>query len=248
MPASSATHFLIACLSIILIDLLLAGDNALVIAMAVRGLPDRQRRMGIILGAGGAVVLRILMTVAAARLLNLEFLKLAGGAFVTWIAVKVLADISSPENARPSARPFLRTVWFITMADFTMSIDNILAIAGASKGSMPLIILGLSLSIPFVMFSSNLLVVLMDRYSWIVYLGAAVLGKVGGEMMVTDPFVIRTVHPSESFILGVEALAIAGVLIAGRIASRRDQARRSEVVCDLPDSATTVERRPRSSR
>ncbi len=211
---------LIDCLSIILIDLLLAGDNALVIALAARSLPPRQRRMGIIFGAASAVVLRGLITVAAAKLLNVELIKLVGGAFIIWIAVKVLADASRPAGAPAAPMHVLRAIWFIAVADITMSLDNVLAVAGASHGSIPLIILGLGLSIPLVMFSSNLIVLLMDRYPWTLYLGAAILGKVGGEMMVTDPLVTRYLHPSQTVLYAVEVLAIAGILVAGKMASK----------------------------
>lgn len=216
----SLPHFLVAALSIILIDVLLAGDNALVIAMAVRSLPAQQRRMGIMLGAAVAVLLRIGITIAAAQLLNLEFIKLLGGAFIIWIAVRVFSDVSSPEMTVAASRQFLRAILFIAIADLTMSTDNILAIAGASQGHVPLIIFGLSLSIPFVVFCSNWLAVLMDRYPWIMYLGAAVLGKVGGEMMCTDPVVVRALHPSHALLYSAEAVAALGILVAGRMSQQ----------------------------
>ena len=205
--------------SVILIDILLAGDNALVIAMTVRVLSKPQRRIAITFGAAAAVVLRVIITIAAARLLSIEFLKLMGGAFVIWIAVKVLADASSPPPAVPSRGQFFQVIWLIVLADITMSIDNVLAVAGAAKGSAALIIFGLGLSIPFVVFSSNLIAILMDRYPAILYLGAAILGKVGGEMMLTDPFIARTLHPSSMLIYIVEGLAIVGILVAGRLLS-----------------------------
>ncbi len=217
MPAGSLPHFLLDCLSIILIDLLLAGDNALVIALAARSLPQRQRRLGIVFGAATAVVLRVAITIAAAQLLNIEWIKLIGGAFVIWIAVKVLGDASAPDATTAAPGKLLRAVWYIAMADITMSTDNVLAIAGASHGNTLLIMLGLGLSIPFVMFSSTLIVMLMDRYPWTLYLGAAILGKVGGEMMVTDHVVIRTMHPSQTVAYIVEVVSIAGILIAGKI-------------------------------
>src|SRR5260370_9110392 len=192
---------------IILIDLLLAVDNALVIAMAVRALPPRQRRSGIFLGAASAVVLRVILTIAATELLGMPWIKLVGGAFVIWIAVKVLRDAASPAPETAAPGHFLRAIWFIVVADITMSVDNVLAIAGASRGSVPLIILGLGLSIPFVMFSSNLLVLLMDRYPSTIYLGAPILGKVGGEMMITDPSVQRMLHPSQAMLYAAEAVA-----------------------------------------
>ncbi len=220
MAAGSFTHLLLDGLSIILIDLLLAGDNALVIALAARSLPPPQRRLGIMFGAAAAIILRAALTIVAAQLLNVEWIKLAGGAFVIWIAVKVLADASAPEAKSVAPASLIRAIWYIAMADITMSTDNVLAIAGASKGSIPLIVLGLGLSIPFIMFSANLIVVLMDRYAWTVYLGAAILGKVGGEMMATDPVAVRSLHLSPSAIYAVEAVAIIGILVAGILRSR----------------------------
>ena len=218
-------RFLIDVFSIVLIDLLLAGDNALVIAMAVRSLSPRERRIGITFGAGAAVALRIIITIAAAKLLNIEFIKLLGGAFVVWIAVKVLSDASAPAAVAKAPRHFLQAIWYIVFADITMSTDNVLAIAGASRGNDWLIVFGLCLSIPFVVFSSNLITVLMDRYAWTVYLGAAILGKVGGEMMATDPFITRTIHPSQAAVWIVEGIAIAVILIAGKIVSDSGRAR-----------------------
>ena len=223
MPPASVLHFLLGCFSIIWIDLLLAGDNALVIALALRSLPARQRRIGSVIGAAAAVALRIVITVAAVQLLNVAFIQLIGGALVIWIAVKVLIDAGSPPPAAAAPGHFLRAIWFIVVADITMSTDNVLAVAGASRGSVPLIVLGLSLSIPFVIFSSNLIVVLMDRYPWILYLGAAILGKVGGEMMVSDAFVVRTLHPSAAELYAAEAVAIIGILVAGKILSQPGQ-------------------------
>jgi YjbE family integral membrane protein len=221
MPAGTFSRLLIDGFSIILIDLLLAGDNALVIAMAVRALPQRQRRLAITFGAAAAVALRVVITIMAARLLGIEFIKLLGGAFIIWIAVKVLADASSEPAGEPPRGQLLKAIWFIVVADITMSIDNVLAVAGAARGSVPLIIFGLCVSIPFVVFSSNLIATLMDRYPTVVYLGAAILGKVGAEMMLTDPYVVKTVQPPAGLTYGAEALAIAGILTAGRFLSVR---------------------------
>jgi len=218
MPAGWS-RFVVDCLSIILIDLLLAGDNALVIAMAVRSLPPRQRFIGTTFGAGAAVALRVVITIAAAQLLNIQWLKLLGGAFVIWIAVRVLADASSQAVTTATGGRFLKAIWVIVVADITMSTDNVLAIAGASRGSVPLIVIGLGLSIPFVVFSSNLLAVLMDRFPWILYLGAAILGRVGAEMMLTDPFVVRTLRPSATWLYVAEAGAALGTLLVGRLLS-----------------------------
>ena len=208
-------HFLVSGLQIVLIDLLLAGDNALVIAMAVRSLPPAERRLGILCGAGAAVALRVALTFVAGQLLNISFVQLAGGLLVIWIAIKVLRDASEPQTETPPARRFAQAIRYIVVADITMSTDNILAIAGASKGHVGLIVFGLALSIPFVVFSSNLLSKLMDRYAWIVYLGAAILGRVGGEMMLTDPFIVRTLHPGAVVQYSVEAGLAIGLVAAG---------------------------------
>jgi len=221
MLSGPALRLLLDCLTIIVIDLLLAGDNALVIAMAVRVLPKQQRRGAIIFGAGAAVVLRVILTIAAARLLGVEFLKLVGGSLVVWIAIKVLADASSSAPETPAPKKLLQTIWIIVMADITMSLDNILAVAGAARGSMALIIFGLGVSIPFIVFSSNLIAVLMDRYPVILYLGSAILGKVGAEMMLTDPFVARTWHPTALLTYLAEAIVIVLVLVVGKLLSHR---------------------------
>jgi YjbE family integral membrane protein len=213
------SHYLVDCLSIIVIDLLLAGDNALVIAVAVRALPRPQRRMALISGAGLAVLIRVAVTFLAAKLLRVEFLQFAGGAFVIWIAVRVLADASAPE-AVPSPRNLWRAIGSIMVADLTMSTDNILAVAGASKGNVWLILFGLVLSIPVVMSSSTFLAVLMDKYPLTMYLGAAILGKVGGDMMFSDAFVRKLVNPSDVLRYAADAVLIAAVLVAGRLLCR----------------------------
>jgi YjbE family integral membrane protein len=220
LPIPHIPRLVFDLLSLVLIDLLLAGDNALVIAMAVRPLSGRERRFGILFGAGGAVVLRIVITILAAEMLTLEFIKLVGGLFVTWIAVKVIRDAAGPPPESGAPRNFLQAIWFIVVADITMSTDNVLAIAGASRGSIPLIIFGLGLSIPFIFLSSNLIAVLMDRYPWTVWLGAAILGRVGGEMMATDPWVERMLHPSQAAVYAVEAAAIAVIVLGGRFYRR----------------------------
>jgi YjbE family integral membrane protein len=211
----TVAHFLLAGFSIVLIDLLLAGDNALVIALAVRGLPRQQRRWGIICGAALAVVLRIALTIAAARLLTLPFLKLAGGVLVLWIALKVLVDVSEAPDASPVARRLLKAIWYITAADLTMSVDNILAIAGASNGNFGLIVFGLGLSIPFVVFASNLLSKLMERFPVLVYVGVAILARVAADMILGDPFVESHWRPSTAVRYMVEAVLIVGVLVVG---------------------------------
>src|SRR5580704_10177570 len=146
----SAGHFLIAGLTLVLIDLVLAGDNALVIAMAVRSLPRRERRIGSICGATLAVVLRVGLTFVAAKVLRVEFVRLAGGLFILWIAFQVLIDACEPVDAAVRPGSLMKAIWYVLVADITMSTDNILAIAGASGGDLRLILFGLGVSIPFV--------------------------------------------------------------------------------------------------
>src|ERR1039458_8352381 len=213
MPIS---HLILRILTIVWIDLLLAGDNALVIAMAVRSLPARQRRIGSGFGAAAAVVLRVGLTFVAAQILNVQYLKLAGGLFVLWIAVKVLVDASAPPESEIKPRQLLQAIWYIVFADLTMSTDNVLAVAGASGGSFELILFGLALSIPFVIFSANLLAELMNRYPILIYLGAGVLGRVAGEMILTDRFTERLLHPSD-----MARYMVEGVLVLAVMADRK---------------------------
>ncbi len=213
-------QFLIAGLTLVWIDLLLAGDNALVIAMSVRHLPPRERRIASICGATLAVALRVGLTFVAAELLGVQFLKLGGGLFILWIAYQVLLDAGNDKDDVPSPTGWLRAMWYVVIADLTMSVDNILAIAGASGGRFELILFGLAVSIPFVVLSSNLLANLMDRYPVVIYLGAAVLAKVGGDMALTDTWVQRFLIVTNRQRYAVDAVLAALVLIAGRISTR----------------------------
>ena len=218
--AAGYTHFLFRALSIIAIDLLLAGDNALVIAMAVRSLPRAQRRFALISGSGMAVLIRVAVTFVAAKLLEVEFIQFVGGAFVIWIAIRVLIDAGATEGAGASPRDLWRAIGSIMLADLTMSTDNILAIAGASGGNLWLILFGLALSIPLVVSSSTLLARIMDKYPLTIYVGAAILGKVGGDMMLTDAFVRKLLHPSDALRYAVDGLLIVAIIAAGRLWSR----------------------------
>ena len=219
--AGGYSHYLVDCLSIVVIDLLLAGDNALVIALAVRALPKRQRRIALLCGAWLAVLMRVGVTFLAAKLLEVEYVQFAGGAFVVWIAVKVLRDAKTQERAAPSSGELWRAIGSIMVADLTMSTDNILAVAGASKGNIWLIVFGLALSIPLVVSSSAFLARIMDRYPVTMYAGVAILGRVAGEMMLGDPLVTRLLHPSDGLRYGVEVALMAAIVAVGRWLSRR---------------------------
>jgi YjbE family integral membrane protein len=221
----SLGHLLERLFLIVVIDLLLASDNALVIAMAVRSLGPRERRIGTICGAAGAIIIRVGLTFVAARLLNIEFLKLAGGLFVLWIAIKVLVDASEPPDSAPQPKQLIQAIWYVVVADLTMSTDNIIAIAAASNGQIELIIFGLCLSIPFVVLSANLLAGLMNRFPFIIYLGAGILGRVAGDMILTDGFVVRMLHPSNTARYIVDGVLALGLMIGGKIYCDRCQSR-----------------------
>jgi YjbE family integral membrane protein len=209
--------FLSALFSIVLIDLILAGDNAVVIAMAVRSLPHDQRKKGIVFGAGAAVLLRVVATFFVAQMLKISFIKLVGGIVILWIAVKLFIEGAPEEGIEREAATIAQAVKIIVIADISMSIDNMLAVGGASHGNLFLLLFGLGLSIPFIVFTSGLLSMLMDKYPLIIYIGAAVLGKVGGEMIITDPFTAGLFSPGKALIYGVEIFFAAGVIVAGKL-------------------------------
>ncbi len=213
-------EFCVGFLSIVLIDLVLAGDNAVVIALAVKNLHGKQRRIGIIFGAGAAVALRVVLTFFVAQLLQISFVKLLGGILILWIAVKLLVEGAPEEKFKKEAITFLQAIRIIVLADIIMSTDNILAVAGACKGNFFLLLFGLALSIPFVVFTSSLLSKLMDKYPIIVYIGAAVLGRVGGEMIITDPFTVKLIEPGKVLQYSVEVIGAVGVIVVGKLYMR----------------------------
>jgi YjbE family integral membrane protein len=209
--------FLSGLISVIIVNVILSGDNAVVIAMAVRSLPRSQRQKGIIIGAAGAVLLRIVLTFFVARMLQTPYLKLIGGLVIVWLALKLFVDVTPEDGADQEAGTIWQALKIIVIADMTMSLDNMLGVGAASRGNVFLLIFGLTTSIPIIIFASNLLSMLMDKYPIILYFGAAVLGKVGGEMIVTDPVVTQFLTPSEFFIYIVEGGMAIGVIIAGKL-------------------------------
>jgi YjbE family integral membrane protein len=181
------TATLLAIGEIVWVNLLLSGDNAVVIALACRSLPEDKRKKGILLGAGAAVGLRIVFTAIVASLLGLPFLKLVGGALLLWIAIKLLLD-ETEETDVPASFDLWGAVRTIAVADMVMSLDNVLAIAAAAHGSVGLIIFGLLLSVPLIVFGANMMIELLQRFPVVVWGGAALLGWVAGELLVSDPF------------------------------------------------------------
>src|SRR6266581_346543 len=174
--------------SIVVIDLTLAGDNALVIALAVRTLPLKQQWRGRVWGTAGAVVLRLGFIVVATFLLRIPFLQLVGGLLLVWIAVKL---VRQPTGARPGhvreGSSLREAVWIIVVADAVMSLDNVLAVAAAAHGDLLLVVFGIALSLPLVVWGSGVLARLMMRFGWIVWIGGGILGYVAAQMMLADP-------------------------------------------------------------
>lgn len=206
-PQTSWEWF-VAIFYIVWIDIVLAGDNAVVIALAVRNLPPKQKKMGILFGAGAAVALRAALTAVTTHLLTIPFLKLIGGLLILWIAFKLLRQGEAEHGSgKKDAQGVWQAVWMIIVADITMSLDNVMAVGGAARGNNALILFGLALSIPLVVFGSNLISKLMARYPIIVFIGAAILGKVGGEMILTDPFVAGHLLPWWANLVGASTTA-----------------------------------------
>ncbi len=210
--------FLSSFFSIVLINIILSGDNAVVIAMAVRNLPKELRKKGIIYGAGAAVLLRVVFTFFVAQLLAMSYVKLLGGAVILWIAVKLFVeDDEGGEGSHNETTTVWSAVRLILIADVTMALDNMLAVAACSQGNLFLLLVGLGLSIPLVVFTSSLLTTLMDKYPIIIYIGAAILGKVGGEMMITDPIVKQFIPVNNVIIYSVEIFFAVAVIIVGKL-------------------------------
>jgi YjbE family integral membrane protein len=179
-------EFWLRVLGIIFIDLTLAGDNALVIALAVRNLPKRQQFLGRIWGTGGAVGLRLAFIAVATLLLRIPFLQLVGGLLLFWIAFKLVRHEESSEGHVRQGGSLREAVWIIIVADAIMSLDNVLAVAAASDGDMTLVVFGIALSIPIVVWGSGILASLMTRFVWIIWLGGGILGYFAGAMILKD--------------------------------------------------------------
>jgi len=179
-------EFWIGLLKIIWVNLLLSGDNAVVIALASRSLPPRQQKKAIFFGSAAAIVLRIILTVFAVALLTLPYLKLIGGLLLLWIGVQLLLPEEGEGDDIQSSSNLLAAIKTILIADLVMSLDNVIAVAAAAGGSVVLLVLGLAISIPLVIFGATLLIKLMERFPAIITIGAGLIGWVAGEMLVTD--------------------------------------------------------------
>ena len=220
-----STEFWIALAQIIGINIVLSGDNAVVIALAARSLPPRQQKQAVLWGSGAAVVMRIILTVAAVELLKLPWLKLVGAALLFWIAIKLLLPESEGGGEGKASASMASAVKTILIADLVMSLDNVIAVAAAAKGSLLLLIAGLAISIPLVIFGSTLLLGLMGRFPVIITIGAALLGWVAGEMLVGDPVLKDWVDANAAWLhyAGPVGGAVAVVAVGKWLAKRGEE-------------------------
>jgi YjbE family integral membrane protein len=197
---------------IIVINIVLSGDNAIVIALASRRLTPRDRKRAIVLGGAGAILLRVVCTMAATILLGVPFVQLIGGLLLVWIAYRLLAD-GADSHEIEAAASFWGAIQTIVVADLLMSLDNILAVGGASHGSFALLLFGLIASMPIILFGSTLVAWLMTRFRWLAVAGAVVLTTTSARMVAEDEFVLRLVPGSEHVVL-VLVLAVVFALVA----------------------------------
>ena len=208
-------QFWAALFSIVVLDLVLAGDNAVVIAMAAHRLPDELRKKAVLVGTGGAVVIRIIMTLLAVYLLSIPYLQALGGLLLLPIAIKLLAP--AKEGHVEEADNFVGAVKTIIVADAAMGIDNVLAVAGAAHGSFLLVVIGLIISVPIVVGSSQLIGKLLDNWPILIYLGAAILGWTGGTMIVHDASIGQLISTVAGDIaeIAVPTVLAVGVCVIG---------------------------------
>ena len=224
MELLQSTDFWIGLLKIIWINIILSGDNAVVIALAARALPPEQQKKAIFFGSGAAVVLRVALTIVAAKLLELPYLQILGGCLLLWIGVQLLGDEEDGEGDGKEHGSLLSAVRTILIADLVMSLDNVIAVAAAAKGSTVLLVAGLLISIPLVIFGSTLMIKLMDRYPIIVMLGAGLIGWVGGETIVSDVALRGTLAANPWLHYAGAAAGAAFVLAVGKLMAQRQQA------------------------
>jgi len=214
----TTAQFWVAALEIIVINILLSGDNAVVIALACRNLPPKQRRWGVIWGAVGAIVLRIILTFFAVKLLQLPYLKLIGGVLLLWIGVKLIAEEEEEQEGKAvqASDKLLAAIRTVIIADLVMSIDNVLGVAVAAKGSLLLLVFGLVVSIPLVIAGSQIIMSLIERFPILILAGGGLLGFVAGEMFVEDVAVEPWIKANAHALVWV--IPAAGVVIVIGIA------------------------------
>ncbi|MGX9936306.1 TerC family protein [Advenella kashmirensis] len=184
-----SSAFWLALLEIVWVNILLSGDNAVVIALAARTLPENQQKKAIVIGSGAAIVMRIILTLVAAKLLMLPYLKIIGAVLLVYIGVSLVNSDDEQDGHEKSHATLMSAIRTILVADLVMSLDNVVAVAAAAHGDTTLLVIGLALSIPLVIFGSTLLLSVIEKFPIIVWLGAALLGYIAGEMFVGDPVI-----------------------------------------------------------
>jgi YjbE family integral membrane protein len=224
----SSPDFWIALSQIILINIVLSGDNAVVIAMASRSLPPAQQKKAILLGSVGAIVLRVVLTFFAVYLLTLPYLKLVGAALLLWIGVGLLLEEDEGKDLEGHSG-LAGAIKTIVVADLVMSLDNVVGVAAAAKGNVPLLVFGLVISIPLIIFGSTLILKLMERFPIIIVLGAALLGWVAGDMAMSDPSIAGWSANQHALHTVVPALGAMAVVAVGKWLSSRRGQRREEL-------------------
>ena len=200
--------------SIILANIVLSGDNAVVIAMAARSLPPKQQRKAIIWGSGAAIVMRIVLTLIAVEMLKWPYLKIVGALLLLYIGISLLGEDDGDDGHAKEIGGMAAAIRTILVADLVMSLDNVLAVAAAAKGNTPLLIIGLAVSIPLIIFGSTLLLKVMERFPVIITLGAGLLGYLAGEMLLTDPAVQERFGEQPETIVNVAGAIGAAIVVA----------------------------------
>ena len=220
---SSPQLFWIPLLQIIGVNIVLSGDNAVVIALAARALPPAQQKKAVIWGSGAAIAMRIVLTLTAVALLSMPYLKIVGSALLLWIGIQLINSDDEGENIESSSS-LTAAIKTILVADLVMSLDNVIAVAAAAKGSFVLLIIGLAISIPLVIFGATMLLRLMERFPIIVTIGAALLGYVSGEMAVTDPAAQPWIDENFEVLHRILPITFAAlVLVVGKFLNKHKQ-------------------------
>ena len=225
MPEFMSDALVISILQIIAIDIILGGDNAIIIALACRDLPARQKKLGILWGTAGAIILRVILVFFATTLLTVPGLKLIGGLLLLWIGIKLVTenDAEADHNVN-SSRSLMTAIRTIIIADFVMSLDNSIAIAAAAKGNMYLVVFGLVLSVPIIIAGSAIILNLMSRFPVIISMGAALLGWLTGDLIIHDPLLeshlTQLIPHADIVFAGGLALAVVSI---GRILTMRQK-------------------------
>lgn len=205
-----------AILSVVLIDLVLGGDNAIVIGLAARNLPKQIQKKVIVLGTAGAITIRILATFLVVFLLRIPGLQLIGGLVLVWMAYRLLTDEKNDHDAKAST-DFKSAIMTIIVADFAMGLDNILAVAGTAQNNFMVVIFGLLISIPIIVFGSTVVIKLIDRFPLIIYIGSAVIAHTAGKMITHESFMKSVLAPYPTVVEIFSVLLVVGVLVAGKL-------------------------------